>query len=209
MVFAWTVFASTLTAASEVSAELIPGYSDDVTESDAREVALLPSYCMYTQIFRNRVPGGDNPAEIARWYQTLGPTFNSLHHYCWGLMKTNRALLLAPSQQVRSFYLKSAIGEFDYVIQRATPDFVLLPEILTKKGEDLFRLKEDGLAVMELNRAISLKPDYWPPYAALSDHYKEVGNPEKARELLDKALSFAPDAKGLKSRQSELNTTKR
>ena len=49
---------------------------------DPREVAMLPRYCAYTQGFRDHVPGGNNPAEIQRWYSMLGETFNAMHHYC-------------------------------------------------------------------------------------------------------------------------------
>ena len=48
-----------------------------------------------------------DPAEVKRWYDVMGPAFHALHHYCWGLMKTNRALLLARTQQVRTYYLAS------------------------------------------------------------------------------------------------------
>src|SRR5262249_19085467 len=111
---------------------IIPGYPDSVeTSFDSREVALLPHYCMYTKLFRMGVPGGDNKAEIDRWRAMMGPAFDWMHHYCWGLMKTNRALLLAKDKRTKTFYLNDAISEFDYFLNRASPsrDFVLLPEI--------------------------------------------------------------------------------
>ena len=74
----------------------------------------------------------------------------------------------------------------------------MLPEIHTKKGENLMRLGRTALAIAELERAIQLKPDYWPPYAYISDYYKKKGDTAKAREWLGKALAFAPDAKGLR-----------
>jgi hypothetical protein len=186
-----------------------PGYPDDVREYDAREVALLPPYCAHTQSFRDRLPGGRNPDEIKRWGSIMGEeTFNGMHHYCWGLMKTNRALFLARDQRFRRFYLEDAIGEFDYVIRIAPPDFVLLPEILTKKGENLIRLGQAPLAIPELQRAIELKPDYWPPYAAISDSYKGTGDLNKAREVLEKGLSASPDAKALQRRLAELDAVK-
>ena len=186
----------------------IPGYPDDVTGYDAREVALLPPYCPYTLEFRSHVPGGDNKTEIERWYAIMGPGFHAMHHYCWGLMKTNRGLLLARTQQSRRFYLTASIGEFDYVIERVQPDFVVLPEILTKKGQNLIRLGKNGPGIEQLDRAIELKADYWPPYAALSDYYKSNGDLAKARELLEKALAIAPDAKPLAARLAELDSVK-
>lgn len=183
----------------------IPGYPDRIEAHDAREIALLPRYCRYTLTYRNNVPGGSNPAEIARWSRIIGPTFIHMHHYCNGLMDTNRAALLATSQRVRAFYLQTSIVEFDYVIERSPPGFVLLPEILTKKGENLLRLGGEGLGIEQLESAIKLKPDYWPPYAALSDHYKQIGDVGRARELLERGIQLAPNAKGLKSRLAELD----
>jgi tetratricopeptide (TPR) repeat protein len=179
------------------------GYPDNVQEMDLREVAMLPRYCIYTQSFRERVPGGNNPDEIKRWSDIMGAAYNSMHHYCLGLMKTNRATL-ARTQEYRLFYLRDAIVEFNYVIQRVPQDFVLLPEILTKKGENLIRMGRGALALKELEHAIGMKPDYWPAYAALSDYYKKSGDVAKAREVLGRGLSFAPAATPLRRRLGEL-----
>ena len=195
------LFIPALPAASQE----IPGYpSMDANNYDSREIAMLPPYCPYAQIFRDRVAGAKVDSEIQRWYAQLGATFHHMHHYCWGLMKTNRAVLLARSRDIRDFYLRDSIGEFEYVIQRAPSDFVLLPEIITKQSENLARLGKGPVAVLGFERAAELKPDYWPPYAHISDYYKEAGDIPKARAALEKGLSFAPDASALKRRLTEL-----
>jgi len=186
----------------------VPGYPDNIDAYDPREVAMLPSYCKYTQLFRGRVPGGNDQAEIDRWYSIAGDTFHALHHYCWGLMKTNRAIFLTRTRKYRLFYLEDSILEFEYVLRYTPENHVLLPEILTKKGENLIRLDRASLGLRDLTRAIELKPDYWPPYVVMSDHYKATGDIKKAREVLEKALSFSPDAKGLKMRLTELDAVK-
>ena len=56
-------------------------------------------------------------------------------------------------------------------------------------------------------RAAELKPDYWPPFGQLGDYYKEKGDLPKAREVLEKGLSFSPDASGLKRRLAELGSS--
>jgi hypothetical protein len=190
-------------------AQDIPGYPASVTAFDPREVAVLPRYCVYTQMFRDRVPGGNNPDEIQRWYSILGQTFHAMHHYCLGLMKTNRGVLLARDDQLIRFYLNDAILEFDYVIERAPPDFVLLPEFLMKKGENLIRLGKGESGNLQLLRAIELKPDYWPPYAAMSDYYKNTGDLKNAREVLEKGLAASPGAKALKERLVNLDAVKK
>jgi tetratricopeptide (TPR) repeat protein len=191
----------------EAHAQLIPGYPDDVIGAmDGREVALLPEYCKYSQQFRERVPGGNNATEMRRWYALLGDTFHHAHHYCFGLMYTNRALHLARSKRVRDFYLGVAIKEYDYVLQRAPSDFPLLPEILTKKGENLIRLGEGVLGELELQRALALKPDYSPAYGALSDYHRNLGDLDKARQVLEEGLTLAPDSGSLKRRLAALQS---
>jgi tetratricopeptide (TPR) repeat protein len=190
------------------SAQLVPGYPDNIREYDLREVALLPRYCIYTQLFRDRVPGGNNPEEIEKCYATMGKTFHAMHHYCWGLMKSNRAKFLTSDRQVREFYLADAINEFNYVIRHAQNDFVLLPEILTKKGENLILLGRVPEAMGEMKRALALRPDYWLPYAIMSEHYKNAGNRDRAKELLRDGLARSPDNKHLKGKLAELEKGK-
>jgi tetratricopeptide (TPR) repeat protein len=192
-------------AAPAYSQAEIPGYPQAVQAYDRREVALLPRYCLYTQSFRlANVPGSQDQQETESWYARLGPTFHAMHHYCWGLMKTNRAVFLARNPTTRQFYLNDSLIEFDYVIERAPVDFALLPEILTKKGENLVRLGMGPLGIMEFQRAIELKPNYWPPYAQLSDYYKDTGNTQKSREYLEKGLAYQPEARDLTIRLAEL-----
>jgi len=186
----------------------IPGYPSQVTEHDPREVGRLPVYCKYTQSFRNSVPGGNDQAQISYWYSTLGQPFHNLHHYCWGLMKLNRALFLARNDQARTFYFGSAISEFDYVLERSPEDFVLMPEMLTKKGQALIRLGRGPIAVPILEKAVELKPDYWPAYLQLSDFYRASGQISLAKDTLQKAVSQSPDVEVLKKRLAELDGSK-
>lgn len=189
-------------------AQNIPGYPDNIGAYDAREVAMLPRYCIHTHSFRERIPGGNNPEQIEYWRSVMGKTYEAMHHYCWGLMKTNRALVLSRDRRTRLSWLQASLAEFDYVIANAPKDFVLLPEIHTRKGENLILLGRAPLGIQELARAIEAKPDYWPPYVHLSDYYKSTRDLKKARELLEKALSFAPDVKDLQMRLAELNAGK-
>jgi tetratricopeptide (TPR) repeat protein len=201
-----SVLATTMAPAR---AEGIVGYPAQVEAYDPREVALLPRYCIYTQSFRDHVRGGNDKTMIDGWYARLGPTFHALHHFCWGMMKTNRGMLLANDRQTRDFYLSAANVDFDYVIERAPADFVLLPEILAKKGENLIRLGNGPLGMIELQRAAELKPDYWPPYAYMSDYYRELGDQAKAREVLEAGLQRLPESQSLRTRLAELDSISR
>jgi len=193
-----------LGAGATSNAQDIPGYPSSILAFDPREVALLPRYCKYTYYFKDKVPGGADVEARKRWFGVFGPIFEGMQHYCFGLMKTNRAILLARDGKTRRFYLEDAISEYDFVLDRAPADFILLPEILTKKGENLFRLDRAPVAVFVLERAIAAKPDYWPPYAALSDHAKQTGDREAARRWLEKGLAAAPDTPALTRRLHDL-----
>lgn len=191
---------------SQAHAQPVPGYPDNIRGFDPREIAMLPKYCIYTQDFREHVPGGNDPAAIDQWYSVMGEMFQHMHHYCYGLMKTNRAMYLVRDAQSRKYYLQATLGEFDYVLGHAREGFILTPEILARKGENLMRLGQVGQAIEALEQAAQIKPDYWPPYATMSDYYKDTGDYKKARKLLETGLSFAPDAKALKRRLDELDT---
>lgn len=185
----------------------IPGYPDFVTEYDPREVAQLPPYCKHTQLFRERVPGGNDPQQIEYWKNLMGPPYEAMHHYCWGLMKLHRATVLARDATARRFYFGSAIGEFDYVLRYVRPDFAMLPEILTKRGEALLGLDRAAQAIAEFERAIESKPDYWPPYARLSDYYRSIGDLTAAKHVLERGLARSPNAQALLRRLKELDGT--
>jgi|SoiMethySBSTD1v2_1073268.scaffolds.fasta_scaffold508304_2 tetratricopeptide (TPR) repeat protein len=172
------------------------------------DVSMLPPYCKYTQLYREKVPGADQ-AGIDRWNNILGArNFWHLHHYCFGLEHSNQALYSSRSKQERDSELRESVIEFRYVLERVAPDFALLPEILTRKGENLLRLGNGAEGVVDLNRAIELKPDHWPPYAALSDYYRTLGDLGEARTWAERGLSAAPGTKALQRRLAELDKAK-
>ena len=189
-----------------LAAVLASAAADAQRKHDSKQAAMLPAYCKYTQDYREKVPGGSDPAEIARWANILGEkNFHHLHHYCYGLEKSNRALYFSRTKQDRDRELAESVREFEYVIDRVAPDFALLPEILTRRGENLLRLGNGPQGVVDLHRAIDLKPDHWPPYAALSDHYKGLGDFEAARQWAERGLAAAPGTKALERRLAELD----
>jgi tetratricopeptide (TPR) repeat protein len=175
---------------------------------DPKMLAMLPPYCRHSKVYIEHVPGGNNPVEIERWKRVLGESnWHHIHHYCFGLEHTNSVLFKRLSKQERNHRLSNSIAEFDYVILRVRPDFALLPEILTKRGENLMRLGREPEAIVTLMRAIETKPDYWPPYASLSDHYEETGEIKQARAWLEKGLTASPGATALQTRLRELSAS--
>jgi tetratricopeptide (TPR) repeat protein len=164
-----------------------------------QEVALLPPYCQSNRLVAKR-EGPETP-EAGHWRSVLGTQpYAAIHHYCWGLMFTNRARLGSPNATERRRALQATMGEFEYILRNSPPDFVLRPEIYTTRGENLLSLGRTAEGLQDFERAAAAKPDYWPPYARASDYYKDAGNNAKAREWLEKGLAAAPDSKPLQRR---------
>src|SRR5206468_2487332 len=91
---------------TKVSAAELAGYPEDMYAFDSREVAMLPRYCIFTYAYKEaRVAGSENQAEYDRWVQIMGEVFKHMHHYCFGLMNTNRAMLIARNIHTKTFYL--------------------------------------------------------------------------------------------------------
>ena len=95
----------------------------DVATLSRGEMARLPEYCPHTWGYHQGGP------ERAEWFARLGPMMEHLHHYCWGILKANRANSGGVTPQMRDSLIGSAIGESHYVLRRASQDFVLLPEM--------------------------------------------------------------------------------
>lgn len=177
-------------------------------EFDPKLLAMLPPYCKHTQYYREVVPGGNDAKQIERWTSIMGAeNFIHLHHFCMGLDNSNRALYFSRTKQERDHELAQSVNEFRYVLNNVAPDFALRPEILTRRGENLVRLGNGPQGVVDLSRAIELKPDHWPPYAALSDYYKGLGDFRAAREWAERGLAAAPGIKALQRRLAELDKT--
>lgn len=166
-------------------------------------LAMLPPYCKYSQIWWQKL-GRKDPEQQELWRQKIGPGFAHIHHYCNGLYQTNTALLKTRSKKERDSLLTTSLSEFDYVIRNAPDGFVLLPEILVRKGQNLIRLGRGPEAIEVMGHAMRVKPDYWPAYGYLSDYYKDIGERATARQVLEKGLANSPDAQALRSRLTAL-----
>ncbi len=168
-------------------------YAFPKTDAD---FAKLPKFC---QARYNRP--GSNPV---KWKKLIGPMYVHIHHYCSGLNHINKAYSIS-QPKIRKRVLNRALGGIDYVLKRAQPTFILLPELHTKKGQVLVQLKRYGDAVIEYNSAIRIKHDYVRAYASLSDLHIKLKNHESAIEVLQKGLGFKPNSKSLMRRLNKLN----
>ncbi len=70
-----------LAAAASLLALLAPQQAGAQMTYEPSLVRRLPEYCKYTQLFRDRISGGNNPEEIERWSTRMGKTFINMTHY--------------------------------------------------------------------------------------------------------------------------------
>ena len=183
------------------SATTFAGKPENVTEE---EKALLPSYCMDTYSFSKYGDGYKNAPNVPKWVGMMGDAFWAMHHYCWALINLNRAQKPTMPAGTRQLTREYAIGDMQYVINNAAPDFVLLPEIYTKIGEVQLNLDRPRDAQVAFVKAQSLKPDYWPPYYRWGDYLRRTGRKKEAREVVEEGLSYSPQSKLLRGLLTEL-----
>ncbi len=173
-----------------------PAYAFPKTDAD---FALLPKYCSARSGRPNSNPD--------KWKRFIGPMYNHIHHYCSGLDKINKTYRES-HPEMRKRLLNRALGGINYVLERAQPTFILLPEIHTKKGQVLVQLKRYGDAVIEYNSAIRIKHDYVRAYVSLSDLYVKLKKRDSAIEVLQRGLKHKPKSKSLLRRLSKLHNNK-
>lgn len=176
----------------------------------AEERALLPAYCKYTQ---GGYVGHENPqqpsAEAKYWVGVFGGqgmTANlwRMHHYCYALIHIMRGQSFGMTPMEYKEAWTGAIMEIDFAMMYLPQDFVLMPEMLLNRGRALMRLKKSDAALRSFQKAVELKPDYWPPYLEMADYYLGIQAKGKAIDILQDGLKHAPDAKALKLRLTEL-----
>jgi len=177
------------------------GKPENITEA---EMALLPQYCPDTFGFKYGDAYFNTSPNAPEWVGLMGKSFWAMHHYCWALINLGRAQKPSMSAMQRQATREYAISDMQYVIENSTPDFIMLPEIFTKKGEVLLTLKRPLEARDAFAKARELKPDYWPPYFQWGGYLMRAGQKNEAREVVEAGLSFAPQSKALRGLLVEL-----
>lgn len=167
---------------------LCPMITNAVPSSE-KELAMLPPYC------KARIKGG---ADEAFWKAKFGPSgWGHLHHYCSGLNQINKANL-ATSTEKRNEYLQGAINGFEYQLKHGKPDFILLPELHTLRGDSYFRLGDPSSAITEYNKAIKVNPKYTKSYIGLSKVFANMGKNKQASDIIKQGLKQKPNSRSLK-----------
>lgn len=159
--------------------------------SDA-EMALIPKYCPDTMGFNYGDAFFNTSPRAGHWVGLMGKTFWAIHHYCWGLINLGRATRVGVPPMIRKGTLEDVRNDFQFVLDRAPPDFIMLPEILTRMGEVELLLKRPVQAGKAFARAREIKQDYWPAYSKWAEFLISSGKRAEAKDLIKSGLEFSP-----------------
>lgn len=163
-------------------------------EIKAAEMALIPQYCPDTMGFGYGDAYYNTSPRAGQWVAIYGKDFWNLHHYCWGRINHLRAKRHNISKLERRSLLLSVLDDYQYVLDRAKPDFFLLPEILTYVGDAELMLSRVHRAQEAFARARELNPTYWPAYSHWIEYLISKGLHAEARRLTREGLEHAPNA---------------
>ncbi len=184
-----------------LAALLVLGWSPSASASrpmSETEYMLLPEYCRaqgnvsetnFTRSYRADL--------VRKWQSALGSNYNHYHHFCWGIASIARAYRPGTAYGSRAALTKSAIADITYTLERATPDFVLLPEVYTKLGEAYLLARDARSAEAAFRKAWEIKPDYWRPYVWWGQYLLHAGRSGEALAVAEEGLKHAPDVKAL------------
>lgn len=161
------------------------------------EMAMLPIYCPDTMGFNYGAASSNRSPLAPKWLAQMGPGFWTMHHYCWGLVNWRRAQSMPKQSMERRNTLVSVVNDYQFVVKNTTPNFVMLPEVLTRMGEVYLELDDVGGAYQAFSRAREIKPDYWPAYSRWAQVLIKSGQKKEAMQLVMVGLEHAPDSEAL------------
>ena len=166
----------------------------NVTEA---EMKLIPAYCPDTQGFGYGDAFSNTSPRAGHWVGLMGNSFWHMHHYCWARISMNRAQRSTTPPRRKKALWEAALSDYQYVIDHVPGDFVLLPEVYTRKGEAELLLGQPNKANEVFARARQLKPDYWPAYSNWAEYLIKVGKRAEALKVVAEGLSYSPEARVL------------
>lgn len=171
------------------------------------ELKALPEWCSHT------------PSPVIRGYTGIPPASararaelqrmkdsgcaRALHHYCWGLVRSNRANFDRDSRS-RDINLRTALSDVDYVAKNSAPTCSLFPQIHLRSGEWHLRLGDTTAALVRFQKAIAVDPSLQQAYSGLSRVYQLLDRPDEAIATLEDGIKANPKSKLLKKRLDSL-----
>lgn len=137
---------------------------------------------------------------------TLGPDSLHVHHYCAALNHMNRYYRdhRPANLQDKQGQLREALNNFNYMVNHAKPEFILMPEIYMNRAITHSLMKRPVNAISDLQKAIELNPQLIRAYILLADYQIELKQGSKALSAVTEGLRQIPNSKPLQKRYVEL-----
>ena len=167
---------------------------DNITEA---EMKLLPRYCPDTMGFNYGDAYYNTSPKAGHWVALMGHGFWAMHHYCWAQINLSRAQKAGTPAPTRKALWESVQGDYLYVLNHTTADFIMLPEIYSRLGEVELLLAQPDRANDAFAKARQLKPDYWPAYSHWAEFLMKIGRRLEALKVVGSGLTYSPNAKVL------------
>jgi tetratricopeptide (TPR) repeat protein len=184
------------------TAAMHPGKADAFPKT-RDDFALLPEYCSVRYAGQFGLVASN--AEVQKWKKVFGRDWVPIHHYCSALDHINKSRRFVGNEEVRRQELGLALGGLDYMLGNTHKDFILLPEILVKKGEVLLELNRGPEGVKQFTRAIQVRRSYAPAYIALSEYYRRQGEVAEAKRVLEQGIKSSRQSRALKESLGRLD----
>lgn len=184
----------------------VPAHADKPDGVTPGELALTPAFCQDAQTFNGWSQGFRESPRSGFWISQMGQAFWAIHHYCWAAINTRRANGPGVEPRVRAHLLRTAIDDYMYVLNHATAEFPLTPEIYYLIGDTHLMLGEHALAMQAFQLSRKAKADYWPPYVAEAKILESMNRRSEAREMIQQGLQLMPQEPALLEQQRRLGS---
>ncbi len=158
----------------------------------AQEIRAMPPYCA------GRYARNTNSEEYKRWEAQYGPDFLHTHHLCDAIGTLNN-LYKANSSQQRRTMLKDIMGNLNYMIQHAKPEFALMPEVYWYRSTAHGLMGDRASAINDLKKVVSLDTKQIRAYLQLAEHLSHLGRRDEALLAVSEGLRHNPNSGALKN----------
>jgi tetratricopeptide (TPR) repeat protein len=176
-------------------------WTSEATKLTEQDLAILPTFCR-ENVSLKKSKNRDAQAQFNRRY---GASNGSMHHYCFGLKAMNLAYRDYRDATRRQYFSTQAVGEFNYVLNAAEPEFFLRPDLLIQRGRALTLSRSYEDARESFEEALKLSPKSVDAWVSLSDMYSQIGKNPEAIKVLEQAIEVTgSEHKKIKVRLDDL-----
>ena len=158
------------------------------------EIRLLPPYC------QAKLDARHHAALLEQWKDM--PFFNSIDHYCEALNYLNRAFKTQGDAQRDNSALARDL--FDYSIRLLPQNHQLMPEIYLNRGITVLLMGNEGGAVQDYQKALSLNPKLRGAYLQLADYFASNDQRKDSLKIISEGLRNLPGDKELQRRYTQM-----